>query len=88
MVFRLFIILFSSIFFFSCKPDKKQEGAFKLLDPSLSHVNFSNNVTESDSVNILDYLYFYNGAGIAAADFNNDGLEDHYFVSNQESNRL
>jgi hypothetical protein len=39
-------------------------------------------------VNILDYLYFYNGAGVASADFNNDGLEDLYFVSNQGPNKL
>ncbi len=59
-----------------------------MLDPSKSNVNFINTITESDSLNILDYLYFYNGAGLASADFNNDGLEDLYFISNQESNKL
>src|SRR5690606_36966886 len=48
----------------------------------------SNINTDSDSENILDYLYFYNGAGVAAADFNQDGLEDIYFISNQTDNKL
>ena len=49
---------------------------------------FNNKITETDSLNILDYLYFYNGAGVAAADFNNDGLQDLFFVSNQGENQL
>ena len=61
---------------------------FKLLDPEETNITFSNNITESDSLNILDYLYFYNGAGVASADFNNDELEDIYFISNQASNKL
>jgi hypothetical protein len=71
----------------ACKPDQ-QQGVFKLLDPEISGINFSNTNTDSDSENILDYLYFYNGAGVAAADFNHDGLEDIYFVSNQSENKL
>ena len=66
----------------------KQDVIFRLLEPGETNVAFSNNITETDSLNILDYLYFYNGAGLASADFNNDGLDDLYFISNQESNKL
>jgi hypothetical protein len=59
-----------------------------LLPVEKSHIDFVKQNPESDSVNILDYLYFYNGAGLASADFNNDGLEDIYFVSNQGPNKL
>jgi hypothetical protein len=74
----------------SCKTKSNDEHAqfFTLLDHKVTGVSFANNIAESDSLNILDYLYFYNGAGVAAADFNNDGLEDLYFVSNQGSNKL
>jgi hypothetical protein len=72
----------------SCKPKKAGEGVFKLLPAAETGVNFINKNIVSDSVNILDYLYFYNGAGVAAADFNNDGLPDLYFVSNQGPNKL
>ena len=70
------------------KSDNEHPGFFKLLDPKQTGVTFANNITESDSLNILDYLYFYNGAGAASADFNNDGFEDLYFISNQGSNKL
>ncbi|TWR29439.1 VCBS repeat-containing protein [Mucilaginibacter pallidiroseus] len=72
----------------SCKSKKTGEGIFKILPASESNVDFVNRSLPTDSVNILDYLYFYNGGGVATADFNNDGLEDIYFVSNQESNKL
>lgn len=74
--------------FMSCRRTGERTRIFERLDPSDTRISFSNDLTESDSLNILDYLYFYNGAGVAAADFNNDGLEDLYFVSNQASNRL
>lgn len=72
----------------ACKSKLPGDGIFKLLPAQESHVDFVNKNIATDSVNILDYLYFYNGAGVATADFNNDGLQDIYFVSNQGSNKL
>ena len=37
---------------------------------------------------MFNYMYFYNGAGIGAGDFNNDGLIDLFFSSNQGENKL
>ena len=76
--------------FHSCnsKVNSDRPPVFKLLSPEATNVVFSNNIVETDSLNILDYLYFYNGAGVASADFDNDGLEDIYFISNQGSNSL
>ena len=51
-------------------------------------IAFENKITDTDTLNILDYLYYYNGGGVAIADFNNDGLPDIYFTSNQGSNKL
>lgn len=82
------IILAALCAFSACKTKSPGEGIFKLLPADKSHVDFVNKNIESDSVNILDYLYFYNGAGVASADFNNDGLEDLYFSSNQGPNKL
>ena len=73
------------LFFNSCS---REEKFFTLLSPDVTGVNFQNTINETDSFNILDYLYFYNGGGVAIGDLNNDGLEDIYFTSNQGNNKL
>jgi hypothetical protein len=61
---------------------------FALLDPSRTGITFSNTLPEDTTFNILNYLYYYNGGGVAVGDINNDGLPDLYFTSNRGSNRL
>lgn len=58
------------------------------MDKSETGIDFVNRVEDTDTLNILDYLYFYNGGGVAIGDINNDGLPDIYFSSNMESNKL
>ncbi len=68
----------------------KQEGGslFKNPDPKETGVDFVNRIDESDELNILDYLYFYNGGGVAIGDLNNDGLPEIFFSGNQVKNKL
>ncbi|MET3979371.1 hypothetical protein ABIB62_001957 [Mucilaginibacter sp. UYP25] len=82
------IVIAGIVIYASCKSKKSGDGIFKLLPASQTNISFVNKNIDTDSVNILDYLYFYNGAGVASADFNNDGLQDIYFVSNQGPNKL
>ena len=86
--FLFCLIALSLSTLFSCKKNNSRSGIFTQLSSNETNIHFNNRNTESDSLNILDYLYFYNGAGVASADFNNDGLEDLYFISNQESNKF
>ncbi len=61
---------------------------FELVAPAASGVTFVNALPEDTAFNILTYLYYYNGGGVAAGDVNNDGLPDLYFTSNLGTNRL
>ena len=83
---KFWLILFA-IFMISCSGEK-EETLFSNISPSHSNLNFTNSLTETNALNILDYLYFYNGGGVAIGDINNDGLPDIYFTGNQTTNKL
>lgn len=61
---------------------------FELLTPAATGVTFTNALPESADFNIINYLYYYDGGGVAVGDVNNDGLPDLYFTSNLGSNHL
>lgn len=68
--------------------DKNTGEIFRRLTHEQTGIDFTNQLQESDDLNILDYLYFYNGGGIAIGDINNDGLPDIYLSANQTENKL
>ena len=71
----------------SCKNDSKQV-LFELHEANETGLNFQNKLTATPEFNMFKYMYFYNGAGAGAADFNNDGMTDLFFASNQGQNKL
>lgn len=77
-----------SMCFQSCKEPVRDPKRFKLLPASYTNVDFSNDITENDSINYFKYPYMYMGGGVAIADFNNDGQQDLFFTGNMVSNRL
>lgn len=66
----------------------KEGKIFKNPSPKETGITFENTITETDDLNILDYLYFYNGGGVAIGDINGDGLPDIFFSGNQVKNKL
>ena len=54
----------------------------------VSGIAFENKLIYKNNLNILEYLYYYNGGGVAIGDINNDGLEDIFFTANQGSDKL
>ena len=66
----------------------QQETLFTNLKPDQTGITFQNKIVESAGVNIITYEYFYNGGGVGAGDFNNDGLIDLYFTGNMSPNKL
>ena len=59
-----------------------------IKEPGSTGVDFVNQLSPTAELNILTYLYYYNGAGVAVADYNNDGLDDLYFTCNQCADEL
>ena len=72
----------------ACHPARQEPAFFELLSPRATGVTFENRLPEDTTFNILNYLYYYNGGGVAAGDVNGDGLPDLYFTGNVGGSRL
>lgn len=84
MKFRLFLAVFV-LFLISCN---EPNTLFERISSGHSGIHFTNQVTESDSINPLDMEFLYNGGGVAVGDFNRDGKQDLYFTASQVANKL
>lgn len=79
------LIIFLNLFS-SCTDSK--ESYFELLNAEKTGLHFENTLEQTTEFSFFDYMYFYNGGGVAAGDFNNDGLVDLFFTSNMGENKL
>ncbi len=72
----------------ACKSKTNINTMFEVMDDAKTGLHFTNKLTPNQQFNIFKYIYFYNGAGIGAGDFNNDGKIDLFFAANQGENKL
>ena len=81
------IVATAMLLFWGCR-NGQSDTMFSLLDVSETGVDFVNDVPEDTTLNIVDYLYYYNGGGVAIGDINGDSLPDVYMGSNRGGNKL
>ena len=75
----------------SCREDSpavSDQTLFRYVHPSSSGVDFSNEITYDEQVNPYTFRNFFNGAGVAIGDLNNDGLTDLVLAGNMVATRV
>lgn len=77
-----------SLLFAGCQNSTDSTAVFQRLDSEDTGINFRNQLEYSEELNTYTYRNFYNGAGVAVGDINNDGLQDLYFAGNLVDNQL
>ncbi len=87
---RFSILLFPavSILLYACVKDSTPTTLFTEVLAKNSGIDFSNDLTFTESYNPYIFKNFLNGGGVAAGDINNDGLPDLFFCGNMVSNKL
>ena len=83
--FSLLISCSTGVFLMACT---SKQDLFTPLTPESTGIHFTNSNRDTDTLSILDYIYYYNGGGVAIGDINNDGLPDIFFTSNTGGNKL
>ena len=80
------IVSFSGIIILLLSCTQKENTLF-IIHENLGN-QFENKLTYTQEFNPYTYRNFYNGAGVALGDINNDGLLDIYLTGNLVDNKL
>ena len=86
-----FLVLFNCDTESSTSQSGMASVQFTQITSSYSGIDFNNSLIDNplDPLkNVMDYPNYFNGAGTAIADFDNDGLSDIVFVGNEVANKI
>ncbi|MEM7105132.1 MAG: VCBS repeat-containing protein [Bacteroidota bacterium] len=72
----------------STPAEENAQAIFELHNADRTGLEFNNILEQDAHFNVFTYMYFYNGGGVAAGDFNNDGKTDLFFTSNMGLNKM
>ena len=81
-------VILALLILVSCSNKQKADKLFTRLESSYTGIDFANNISYNEKFNPYTFRNFFNGAGVAIGDINNDSLPDIFFCSNQQSNKL
>ncbi|MFP4340397.1 MAG: VCBS repeat-containing protein [Cyclobacteriaceae bacterium] len=77
------------LFLWSCQGfNEGKNQLFTSLSGDDTGISFTNELELHEDFDVFRYRNYYNGAGVAIGDINNDGLADIYLTSNMGSNKL
>lgn len=68
--------------------ESQHDLKFDALTSETTGVYFNNSLSSNSDMNIIEYLYYYNGGGVGIGDINNDGFDDIYFSGNEVRDEL
>lgn len=71
-----------------CTDREANKHRFELLSAEQTGLTFSNQLEQKKEINVMNYMYFFNGGGVGAGDFNNDGKTDLFFSGNLNDSKL
>ncbi|WP_422082441.1 VCBS repeat-containing protein [Ulvibacterium sp.] len=81
-------VLFLFLLSLGCSKNQDRQKRFVHLNPTVTGITFANQITENDSINVVNFQYCYNGGGVGIGDFDQNGLPDIVFSGNQVSSRI
>ena len=84
---KFFILLFVFLILSSCSTEDNSR-LFTLLSSDHTGIDFKNLLKETETFNVFEYGYLYNGGGVSIGDVNNDSLPDIYFTGNMVGSHL
>lgn len=68
--------------------ESESNDVFHALSGEQSGITFTNTLHPTADLNIIEYLYYFNGGGVGIGDLNGDGLEDIFLTGNQVADAL